>query len=102
MIMSFLRSASALRSNSRRLAHSFRPMIEALESRQLLSGSSVAPPGDLHDHLIAPIAKAEFVQDNGHLTRMDVINLLNVVDGTVSAVFTNPQVSFTPATASGT
>jgi hypothetical protein len=98
--MLILPSASARRCVSRRTVRRSRPTIELLESRQLLSVSPLVVPSDLSDPLIAPVATAEYVQDNGRLTRTDVINLLNVVDGTESAVLTNGQVSFTPATPS--
>jgi hypothetical protein len=51
--------------------------VERLEARELLSGA----PNDLHDPWLAPIAQAEYLQDNHHLSRDDVIHLLKVVDG---------------------
>jgi Calpain family cysteine protease len=64
--------------------------IEQLEARQLLS----APPGGLNDPVIMAVADAEFNQDQGQMSRSDVINLLNVVDGTELPVFNNGVVSF--------
>jgi hypothetical protein len=89
---------SATGSRRRGQTRSARPLFEPLEARELLSGSPVTPPTDLHDALVGPVARAEFVQDNGSLTRTDVIHLFNVVDGTETAVFTSGQVSFTAGT----
>jgi hypothetical protein len=80
-----------------RPARSFRPTIESLEERQLLSATPVLT-GGLHDALVARVARAEFVQDNDHLSRADVIDLLEVVDGTETAVFNNGQVNFIAGT----
>jgi hypothetical protein len=82
--------------SSRRLTRSVRPSVEPLETRQLLNGA----PADLHDPLIRPVADAEFNQNNGSLTRGDVIHLLDVVDGTEKALFTNGTVNFYKATPS--
>jgi hypothetical protein len=71
---------------------------EELEARQLLSGGPWTPPGDLRDPLMARIAQTEFVQDNGQLSRSDVIHLLRVVDGIETAVFAKGRVHFVPAT----
>ncbi len=98
--MLFLRTWFSKRPTARRPVRSFRSTLESLESRELLSSSPLVPPSDLHNALIAPIAGAEFVQDKGELSRTDVINLLDVVDGTEKAVFTNGKVSFTSATPS--
>ena len=95
--MRFLSNWFAPRS-SRRPIRSCRPSIEQLETRQMLSATAVTPPSDLHNALIAPVARAEYIQDNGQLSRTDVINLLSVVDGTKQAVFSNGQVSFNAAT----
>jgi hypothetical protein len=73
---------------------SFQPQIESLEDRRLMTSMPVTPPHDLQDPLVAPVAQAEFVQEHGHLSRMDVIHLLEVVAGTKQAVFQNGQVSF--------
>ncbi|HEV3263339.1 MAG TPA: C2 family cysteine protease [Gemmataceae bacterium] len=77
--------------------------LEYLEDRQLLSAVALTTPPALPNALVNRIAQAEFVQDNGQLTRTDVINLLDVVDGTETATFSQGQVSFTavsnPATA---
>jgi hypothetical protein len=66
--------------------------LEPLESRNLLS----APPGGLTDPFIRKIVDAEFTQDSGHLTRLDVIHLLEVVGDLETAVYTNGVVSFRP------
>jgi len=71
--------------------------LEQLEARELLDSTPVGPPIHLHNSLIASVAQAEFLQDNGQLSRTDISNLLDVVDGTESAVFTKGQVSFVPA-----
>jgi Calpain family cysteine protease len=92
--MKFLNKWFTKRPAVRRQVRSSRPGLEQLEDRQLLSGT---PPG-LHNAVIAPVAQAEYIQDNGHLSRMDVIHLLDVVDGTEKVVFTNGRVSFTAAT----
>jgi len=76
----------------------YHPSIEHLEARQLLSGTSVVPPGDLHDPLVALVADAEFVQSQGRLTRADVIHLFKVVDGTDQVTINNGKVSFARAT----
>jgi hypothetical protein len=81
--------------------------VEQLEAREirsvapLLSPSGPGAPAGLQDPLLAPVAAAEFVQDNGQLSRTDVIHLLDVVAGTETAVFSrSAQVSFRPATPS--
>jgi hypothetical protein len=58
--------------------------LEALECRELLAGMPVTPPHDLQDPLVQPVAQAEFIQDHGQLKRMEVIHLLEVVDGTAT------------------
>jgi hypothetical protein len=87
--MNSLRNRLAKRRTSRP-NRSYRLCLEPLEARQLLS----APPNDLHDALVKPIADAEFIRDNGQLSRSDVIHLLDVVDGTEKAVFTNGGLTF--------
>ena len=78
-------------------ARKARLRLDRLEAREVPSGSPLTAPTDLHDPLIAPIASAEYIQDNGQLSRADIINLLDVVDGTERAVFTNGQVIFDAA-----
>jgi hypothetical protein len=76
-----------------RKSSSTRLRMEHLEARWVPS----APPGGLNDPTIAAVADAEFNQDHGQLTRSDVINLLDVVDGTETPVFTSGAVSFEKA-----
>jgi hypothetical protein len=76
-------------------AHHVRPGVEYLEDRRLLSAAALTAPPPLPNALVNRIARAEFVQDNGQLTRADVINLFDVVDGTETATFSQGQVSFT-------
>ncbi len=76
------------------LSRRSRLSLEALEARELLSGNPVTPPGDLSDPVVKHVARAEFAQDQGKLTRSDVLHLLGVVDGTQKAVFSQGQVTF--------
>jgi hypothetical protein len=93
------RLVSAKTSGRRGPRPSARPGIEQLEARELLSGNPLTPPPGLHDPVVARVADAEFVQDNGSLSRLDVINLLGVVAGTETPVFAaNGQVSFSTLT----
>jgi hypothetical protein len=66
-------------------ARSFRPKVERLEDRSLLN----AAPNDLNDSLIKPVADGLFMQDNSHLSRSDVIHILDLVGGTEQALFSN-------------
>jgi Calpain family cysteine protease len=95
--MKLLRKLFARRP-ARRPSRSTRLGCEQLEARELLSGTPLPPPTDLHNPLIASVARAEFLQDKGQLSRTDIINLLDVADGTESPVFTKGQVKFVPAT----
>jgi hypothetical protein len=77
--------------------------VEALEAREVLNGTSLVPPSDLVNPAVARIARAEFIQSQGTLTRTDVIDLMGVVDGTLKASFTQKHgaavgVSFTART----
>jgi hypothetical protein len=95
-----LRRLLALRSGQRlsRPNRSARPGLEALEFRDVPSSTPLTPPNDLHNKTIKSVARAEFLQDNGQLTRSDIIDLLDVVGGTKSAVFCDGKVSFKSAT----
>ncbi len=93
-----MKSLRSWLSNSPARGRKFRPLCERLEAREVPSSSAPKPPNDLSNPLVASIADAEFRQDAGQLSRGDVINLLDVLDGTESAVFTNGKVSFIPAT----
>jgi hypothetical protein len=92
--MTSLRSCFTTRPGRRRIG-TYCPRLEPLESRQLLS--VLSPPTGLHDPVVARVARREFLGDNGHLSRADVINLLDVVDGTETAIFHGGQVRFTSA-----
>jgi hypothetical protein len=93
-------------SRTRATARRPRLTIEALEGRDLMSATPLAtpltPPSDLKNALVRRVADAEFRQDNGHLTRTDVINLIDVVDGYEVAVFAKDgDVSFQASTDPG-
>jgi Calpain family cysteine protease len=92
------RLASHPRQSVSRSNHSARLKVESLEARDVPSGTPLTPPNDLHNHEIKAVARAEFMQDNGQLTRTAIIDLLDVVDGTKKAVFCDGKVSFKSAT----
>jgi hypothetical protein len=84
-----------------------RRAVEALEAREVLSGTSVVPPADLTNPTVARVAKVEYAESRGTLTRRNVIDLLSVVDGTEKPRYlqvdgTDVAVSFTQKTATPT
>jgi hypothetical protein len=70
--------------------------LEALEPRELPSASPL--PAVNANPTIDQVARAEYRQSGSQLTRTDVVNLLNVVDGTERAAISNGQVNFSPVT----
>jgi hypothetical protein len=77
--------------------------VEQLEERTLMTASGPAgaatltPPGDLQNATLQRVARAEFLQHGGHLTRTDVIHLLAVTDGTQTASVRKGRMHFAPA-----
>ncbi len=69
--------------------------LESLEDRLVLDATTPVVYGT-EQYVLGQIALDEYKADNNQLTRTDVINLLDVVDGTEQYQLANGKVTFTP------